>query len=205
MSQSANQTSELNAQNKTRCSQCGTSAWVGQGEVWCINCAKRVNPHQHPTGKPPEDRLHIENRFWEKVVILERDQCWPWKRHCDKKGYGRFWVSEEYGKTGAHRMALALVRGLTDPDGLDGEVVRHMCDNESCCNPNHLLTGTYTENNYDAVIRGGIDHDFEPHQIRRIRQLNDRGTSCGEIASEYSTSAGHIRMICERKRYAWVD
>lgn len=161
--------------------------------------------YDHPTGKPPEKRLHIENRFWEKVDILEEDQCWPWQAYRDKKGYGRFWVGDQYGKTGAHRMALALFQGLTNPDWLDGEVVRHTCDNPACCNPNHLLTGTYTENNYDAVRRGGIDHDYEPHEIRHIRQLNDNGVTRAEIADQYDTTTVHIRMICERERYAWVE
>jgi len=35
-----------------------------------------------------------------------------------------------------------------------GEVVRHTCNNATCINPNHLITGTQAENMNDLAISG---------------------------------------------------
>lgn len=91
----------------------------------------------------------IRKRFWDKVQIGEENECWNWTGGRQSKGYGSFGIGN--GKTAlAHRVAYELENGPI-PDGL---LVRHRCDNQLCCNPEHLELGTVADNNRDAVERG---------------------------------------------------
>jgi len=56
----------------------------------------------------------------------------------------------------AHRVAYCKANGLP-LEAIDGKVVRHMCDNPSCVNPEHLELGTHADNMRDKVLRGRID------------------------------------------------
>jgi len=89
-------------------------------------------------------------RFWSKVDQSGGpDACWPFNGAKHKFGYGMFQVST--GRCdGAHRVAYRLTYGSI-PEGL---LIRHHCDNPSCCNPIHLLPGTYADNMQDKVVRG---------------------------------------------------
>lgn len=84
-----------------------------------------------------------EPRFWSRVEHGEPEQCWPWKAGRLPKGYG---ICSIAGKSAlAHRVAYVIGHGAI-PAGL---IVRHRCDNPSCCNPSHLVVGTYAENEAD--------------------------------------------------------
>jgi Autographiviridae endonuclease len=54
-----------------------------------------------------------------------------------------------YQRTTAHRVAWELTYGPIP----EGQIVRHSCDNPRCCNPAHLLTGTYQDNTDDMMER----------------------------------------------------
>lgn len=87
--------------------------------------------------------------FWSKVAIPEnRSECWEWQSTRSEKGYGRFSVDGRW--ISAHRLSYELVNG---PIG-DGLIVRHMCHNPRCCNPNHLASGTSKDNAQDAIEAG---------------------------------------------------
>jgi hypothetical protein len=163
-----------------------------------------VSTDEHPTGKPPELRLRIENRFWEKVDIQGRDECWEWQAYINPLGYGYFWVADKGRKLPAHRIALMLDEDVHDPDDLSGEVVRHKCDNPRCCNPRHLLEGTQRQNMQDAIERGRVDREFTPEDIREIRRLSDGGVSQYEIADRFGVTQAMISEIVRGEQYAWV-
>jgi hypothetical protein len=75
----------------------------------------------------------LEGRFWSKVDIKSKDECWTWKAFIHPDGYGKFCLN---GKMiGAHRMAYILTHGEIE----DGLVVMHTCDIKPCCNPYHLM------------------------------------------------------------------
>lgn len=50
-----------------------------------------------------------------------------------------------------HRVSYFLTHGHLPPAPL---VIRHTCDNPPCCNPAHLVPGTYQDNARDCVERG---------------------------------------------------
>lgn len=63
----------------------------------------------------------------------------------------------------AHRHAYALVNGPIPAKVL----IRHTCDTPLCCNPNHLIPGTYLDNSRDCVDRKRIAHG-ETHGRAKI-------------------------------------
>lgn len=114
--------------------------------------------------------------FWSKVRIPDsRADCWEWQSTLNDNGYGRF--STDGGKIAAHRFAYEVVHGPI----ADGLVIRHMCHNRRCCNPNHLLAGTAKDNAKDAMDAGRFslgtvngNAKLTPDAINYIRQNPDK-------------------------------
>jgi hypothetical protein len=80
----------------------------------------------------------LEQRLLSRIKKQENG-CWIWQGHINKKGYGRV---ESSGRRLAHRVAYELwVEPI--PQGLQ---VQHLCNNQQCCNPAHLVDVTASEN-----------------------------------------------------------
>lgn len=78
-------------------------------------------------------------------VHMQENGCWIWKKSKTSAGYGQLTEKGKYWTT--HRYVYTLVNGDI-PDDL---VVRHVCHNPACCNPEHLLIGTHKQNYNDSV------------------------------------------------------
>lgn len=81
------------------------------------------------------------------------DGCIVWTGARNARGYGRVSTTNLPGLpkvTYAHRVAYYLATGQIPA------LLRHTCDNPSCCNTDHLLPGTHQDNMRDAVERGQI-------------------------------------------------
>ena len=89
--------------------------------------------------------------FWTKVDKKESYECWNYKEYLDKDGYGRFHY--ENGPIGAHVLAWILTRKCEVPEG---KMILHMCDNPSCCNPDHLYCGNIFDNARDREKRNPV-------------------------------------------------
>ncbi len=95
--------------------------------------------------------MTLRDRFWARVDTRGPDDCWEWQGARKIKGYGlvaRGRRSEGLATTS--RVAWELTSGPIP----DGSVVRHTCDNPPCCNPTHLVLGSYSDNLRDAYTRG---------------------------------------------------
>lgn len=152
-------------------------------------------------GKNPDTT--IEERFWSKVIVEEdNSKCWAWVGGVDKKGYGR--LNVDGSPKLAHRCSWEINRGVI-PDGF---LVRHLCNNPNCVNPNHLATGSHQQNSNDC--RDGGRHGFKGsarfsyQEILLIRAACAKGMTPGEIGKIYNIKGDQIRKIVDKQTYQVV-
>lgn len=85
-----------------------------------------------------------KNKFWNKVEKTE--SCWNYIGYKDCDGYGIFHAGKNYR---AHRFsALIAGKDITKP------IIRHLCHNPGCVNPDHLEAGTQHDNMHDMIQAG---------------------------------------------------
>lgn len=95
-----------------------------------------------------------QRRFWSKVHIRKKKNCWIWKGSTDRDGYGLFGYQAKTNKwvgISANRFSLELKTGR---ELEEGECALHSCDNPSCVNPSHLFAGTGKKNRKDCCNKG---------------------------------------------------
>lgn len=150
-----------------------------------------------------EELLHM---FWRQVQIRSSKQCWYWigPPH-DDKGYGRFNIPGQRYLL-AHRFAKLSISCRHNTI-----CVLHSCDNPSCCNPNHLFTGTKADNNKD---RADKNRSFRPRgengsaakltwdRVRRFRALYSSGIfTLKELAPVFGVHWTNLQMIAAGKTW----
>jgi hypothetical protein len=98
------------------------------------------------TGRIREGKARpIFTRFWEKVDRRGLDECWEWIGAISTSGYGHiFWEGKIID---AHRVSYVLAYGEI-PENM---MILHNCNNKLCVNPNHLRTGTQSDNMADLA------------------------------------------------------
>lgn len=135
--------------------------------------------------------------FWAKVEIGGTAMCWIW--HGQKvNGYGRFRGER------AHRYAYQLHRGAI-PDGL---MIRHMCGNKRCVNPDHLEPGTMADNAQDGIRLGEILRGSRNGRSKiseadaRYIIDNPDGLTGAKLARKFGVSSATISLIKSGARWA---
>ena len=103
---------------------------------------KRLNLGELFAGR--EHRLaEVADKFWSKVDVYDKNDCWIWARRLGSSGYGQavFQVGGHRVVLAAHRFAYALAHpSLAIPNGA---LVRRSCTERLCVNPAHLYLGDY--------------------------------------------------------------
>lgn len=100
------------------------------------------------------------NRFWAKVTLGTKDECWLWTGCIQTRGYGQF-RGYQSKHIPAHRFAYEALVGEI-PEGL---VIDHLCRVRRCVNPAHMEIVTQREN----ILRGdgvAAHHARKTHCIR---------------------------------------
>jgi hypothetical protein len=90
----------------------------------------------------------LEERFWKNVKKSNKCECWEWTGTiCGvvNKRYGV--IRDNYKQKKAHRISYELHKGIIP----EGKVIRHICDNKLCVNPDHLQIGSVSDNNRDKI------------------------------------------------------
>lgn len=99
---------------------------------------------------PPDPK--IAARFWSKVdkngpgSKPHLGPCWVWTRALQTAGYGNAWI-DGTSRT-AHKVAWVWANGPV-PDGLQ---LDHLCENRTCCRPDHLEPVTSRENSHRTSL-----------------------------------------------------
>ena len=142
------------------------------------------------------NKIHIDS-FWSKVDIKNNTkECWEWTGAKKPSGYGNVRINKKYLLS--HRVAFELTNGAIPK----GYMVCHICDNPSCCNPNHLMLGTVKSNAADMLIKNrqkkpesaakgenNGNSKLNEKQILEIRDLYAKGVlNQYELAKNYGVS-----------------
>lgn len=167
------------------------------------------------------NNVPLSQRFWSKVAIGEKNQCWLWKAgRVKKKGvpferqYGQFRF--DGGPTAAHRMAFILKHNRFDltPD----YCVCHSCDNPPCCNPKHLWLGSQKANIQDATRKGrmrtaspekrarGERHGHAKltwYKVKMIRHLCAKGVPQSQVARRFKVTQPTIHAVVQNKTWKY--
>lgn len=135
--------------------------------------------------------------------------CWEWMASRDRKNYGH--VSFLGRLHRAHRLAYETWVGPIP----EGHVVRHKCDNPPCINPEHLETGTHSDNALDRESRNrGRNQVGEKSSTAKLTEqdvLDIRAEyatgqiSQSALAEFYGVTKPAIRYVIQRRtwRHIW--
>lgn len=188
---------------------CGTGQSLRRiGNQVCTECAI-VHAKNYRPKKPQRPGLHslsTEERFYLYVDKREVERCWNWLGWKDKDGYGKFRVDSSHSVP-AHRFAWEVANNQSVPHGL---VVRHLCNNPSCCNSRHLAIGTQADNRQDCI--SAKRHAYgETHpksklnelQVSRIKGLANKRVPTRELAKHFNVSKHCINSILSG--YNWKN
>ena len=157
----------------------------------CYNLAARVEPTME----------YLKTRC---VVVGE---CWEWGGFRDGRGYGQFGNRRRYSQA-THRLAYELHHGVSLQST---DVVRHACDNPSCCNPAHLSLGTFADNSEDMVSRGrSLTGSKHPHaklteeKVKQIREAKRNGETLSALAATFGVNKTCISGITTGKTWRHI-
>lgn len=146
-------------------------------------------------------------RFWARVKIGSKDECWEWTGCRIRNGYGRLGYKGKQHLT--HRIAWELTNG-TIPDGL---CILHKCDNPPCCNPDHHFLGTKLDNMLDMRSKGrenyltGEDHGSAKLNAVQVADILSVGKSISssEQAKKYGVSKSCIKHVWSGRTHKKVQ
>ena len=116
------------------------------------------------------------------------DYCKVWKGS-KVNGYGCFYYKNT--QYFLHRIVLEL-------DGVDltSKVARHKCHNRSCCNLEHLESGSHHDNIMDTVLAGRGNAKLTIEQALVVIELLKTNIKADEIASKLNIDAHLVYKIC---------
>lgn len=122
------------------------------------------------------------------------NECINWEKAKNKAGYGITWAKNKWAY--AHRSIA---------QALPGEVVRHLCDNPSCVNPDHLVKGNHQDNSTDMVKKNrqakGEDcgnSKLTVEEITYIRNMQGH-LSSRKVANIFGISKTNVLDIWNKK------
>ena len=148
-----------------------------------------------------------------KEVILEEKEngCQECISHCkDDCGYTRIMIN------GKHERLFRIIFEKENGQIPENMVVRHKCDNPSCCNLKHLEIGTQKDNVADMINRGR-SRKGKPNA--KVRGTNNKNSKLNEtqvieiyksplgyrkLAKIYNVSRFTIMWIKRGKSWQWL-
>ena len=136
-----------------------------------------------------------------KNIEIDENGCWNWLGCLNEYGYGK--TSAKNINTSSHVLSWSLANGRFPSEK---EVIRHMCNNnknKSCCNPDHLLIGSHSDNMKDRKLKGEkTNATLNEEEVIKIASLLGKETT-NVIADEFNVSESAIKNIKYGK--TWKD
>ena len=126
---------------------------------------------------------------------ITADGCWEWRGNRNWCGYGTMSLARKgIDRARAHRLMYERFVGPIP----EGHVIRHKCDNPPCVNPNHLESGTQSENVWDMVHRGR-HWRHEAEQCLNGHPITDPATY--RIQKRSGRGDEKVCLRCQRERH----
>lgn len=146
------------------------------------------------------------------VILQEKENgCWECLSHCkDKDGYVRIRYN------GKHERLFRVIYMKNNGNISKGLVIRHLCNNRWCCNPEHLKMGTYKENAQDMINCGNSPKGKTNKKLRGenngsnklkeedIKNIYLSNLSFNKLGKMYNVSKTNISYIKNKKQWKWL-
>lgn len=87
--------------------------------------------------------MPVKSKVLQKSRIV-KNGCWEATGSLTSAGYGQITENKKYWTL--HRYSYTAFKGEIP----EKSIVRHLCHNSLCCNPDHLETGTHADNWQDS-------------------------------------------------------
>jgi len=140
------------------------------------------------------------------VVKHLLDRCIPsgdcllWQKSI-RNGYGQLTL---HGKVHyAHRLMYEAYYNHSIPKD---QLVRHLCGNPACCNPQHLALGTQKDNMQDMVQHGRSRPGVKHHNVKlsevEVELIRNSTATQRVLAKQFGVCQTTISLIKRGKR--WV-
>lgn len=151
-------------------------------------------------------REAVEWYTWTEVEGPLDTPCWEWPGATRKEGHGYFrWGGKNVL---VHRAAYEAWVGPIP----EGQIVRHLCDNPPCYNPEHLRAGTHLDNFNDMISRGRERMFGEHHHnsvlnkdsVLEILGRYEGGETQTALAEEFGVGSSSIHKIVVGKSWKKV-
>ena len=127
-----------------------------------------------------QGKKNTEEDFW--VYVDKTEHCWNWTGGKDYDGYGQWaWGMKNIR---AHRFSMKLA-GKEIPAGM---ISRHLCNNPSCVNPEHIVAGTQKENIQDQIKAGTFSKT--KYSQEKIKEVFDEYAAGGITLRELAVKHG---------------
>lgn len=147
-----------------------------------------------------------------KEVILQQKEngCLECISHCkDSCGYTRVFIN------GKHERLFRYIYEQQNGKIPKGMVIRHMCDNSSCCNINHLEIGTQLDNIKDRELRGrtyrgpnfksrGTKSKWNKLTENQVKEIYLSNLSSYKLSEIYNVSHSNILQIKNKLTWKWL-
>lgn len=118
---------------------------------------------------------------------ITKKGCWECTSHKPDKNRYRS-ISVDGKKIKLHRYMYEKYKGPI-PDGF---LIRHICDNPPCINPDHLLIGTPKDNTQDMCKRERTCSKLNKEQVLEIRASKDTHK---QLAIKYGVDRTTISLL----------
>ena len=140
--------------------------------------------------------LHRRLVNWVKSGKIVLDgECWIWHGCLNTDGYPKvMWEGCANGK--GHRIVYTMFHPC---ENITDKVIRHTCDNARCVNPNHLLSGTPTDNMKDRSARGRTHGHVSLKEAVKVRHLREIGMTYQEIGTQLGINHRRVEYIVTKK------
>jgi hypothetical protein len=104
----------------------------------------------------------------------------------------------------AHKIVFELFHNDCMPMHGYDEIVRHMCHNKACVNPEHLTRGTRSDNIIDTLSDGLHANSKMLEHVHEVRALLAKGATVAQLAAKYDVGETCIRSIKSGKNWGWL-